>query len=79
MIKLTKTQEATWNGNGFGTTTADWVVVGYENIAVRQLGISWFAVDTSEFAIINGRKVNKKIAKAETKRDLVKILTSKLS
>ena len=79
MLKLTKTQEATWNGNGFGTATADWVVVGYENIAVRQLGISWFAVDTSEFAIINGRKVNKKIAKAETKRDLVKILTAKLS
>jgi len=79
MIKLTKTQEATWNGNGFGTTTADWVVVGYENIAVRKLGINWFAVDTSEYALIGGRKVNKKIAKADTKSDLVKILTAKLS
>lgn len=79
MLKLTKTSNTTWNGNGFGSSAADWAVVGHEHIAVRKLGINWFAVDTSEYALIGGRKVNKKIAKADTKSDLVKILTAKLS
>ena len=61
MIKLTKTNAAEWNGNGFGNNAAEWVVVGFENIAVRKLGINWFAVDTSEYAILNGRKVSKKV------------------
>ncbi len=78
MLKLTKTSNTTWNGNGFGASAADWAVVGHEHIAVRKLGINWFAVDTSEYALIGGRKVNKKIAKADTKSDLVKILTAKL-
>ena len=79
MLKLTKTKETVWNGNGFGASTAEWVVVGYENIAVRKLGINWFAVNTGEYAIIGGRKVNKKIAKAETKKALMEILSAKLS
>lgn len=78
MIKLTKTNAAEWNGNGFGNNTAEWVVVGFENIAVRKLGINWFAVDVSEYAILNGRKVNKKIAKADTKAALLDVLASKL-
>ena len=79
MIKLTKTNSATWNGNGFGSDTAEWVVVGKENIALRKLGSSWFAIDTSEYALINGRKVSKKIAKADSKNVLVKILSEKLN
>lgn len=78
MIKLTKTNAAEWNGNGFGNSTAEWVVVGFENIAIRKLGINWFAVDTSEYAILNGRKVNKKIAKADTKAALLDVLATKL-
>lgn len=78
MLKLTKTKTTEWAGNGFGTNTAEWVVVGFENIAVRKLGINWFAVDTNEYAFVNGRKVNKKIAKADTKAALIEVLNSKL-
>ena len=78
MIKLTKAKAAEWNGNGFGNSNAEWVVVGFENIAVRKLGFNWFAVDTSEYAIINGHKVSKKIAKADTKSALLDVLTTKL-
>ena len=79
MLKLTKTKTTEWAGNGFGTNTAEWVVVGFENIAVRKLGINWFAIDVSEYAIIGGRKVNKKIAKADTKAALIEVLSSKLA
>jgi len=79
MIKLKKTTATSWNGNGFGSNTAEWVVVGNENIALRKLGFSWFAVDNSEYALINGRKVSKKIAKADSKKVLVKILSEKLA
>lgn len=79
MIRLTKTKTTEWAGNGFGTNTAEWVVAGQEHIAVRKLGINWFAVDTSEYAIIDGRKVTKKIAKADTKSGLVAVLAAKLS
>lgn len=79
MIKLTKTSSTTWNGIGFGTSAADWVVVGHEHIAIRKLGMNWFAVDTSEYALIAGRKVTKKIAKADTKSDLLKKLETQIA
>ena len=79
MTKLTKTISTSWNGNGFGTDTAEWVVVGHENIAVRKLGLGWFAIDTNEYAIIRGRKVNKKIANCDTKAGLLEILATKLA
>lgn len=79
MLKLTKTKQTTWNGNHFGTSTAEWVVVGHENIAVRKLGIDWFAIDTSEYAIIKGRKVSKKIARFSTKAGLLEVLATKLA
>jgi hypothetical protein len=78
MIKLKKTKSVEWLGVAMGSNNAEWVVVGFENIAVRKLGINWFAVDTSEYAIFNGRKVNKKIAKADTKAALLDILANKL-
>lgn len=78
MIKLTKTSTTTWNGNGFGTSAAEWVVKGQENIAVRKLGFKWFAIDTSEYAIIKGRKVFKKIAAASEKSTLLEILSTKI-
>ena len=79
MIKLTKTTAAEWNGNGFGNNTAEWVVVGFENIAVRTLGINWFAVYPNEYAIFNGRQVNNKIAKADTKAALLAVHAVKLT
>lgn len=79
MLKLTKTKSTSWNGNHFGTNAAEWAVVGHENIAVRKLGLGWFAIDTNEYAIIGGRKVNKKIAKSDTKAGLLEILATKLA
>jgi len=76
MIKLRKTNSASWNGNGLGSDTADWVVVGNENIALKKLGSSWFAIDTSPYA---PGELSKKIAKADSKKVLVKILSEKLN
>ena len=78
MIKLTKTQETQWNGNGFGNSSADWVVKGRENIAVRKLGGLWVALDTNEFALIKGVKISKKIALAQTKNELLDLLETKM-
>tara|TARA_R100001163_G_scaffold57001_1_gene44797 strand:- start:288 stop:530 length:243 start_codon:yes stop_codon:yes gene_type:complete len=78
MVKLTKTQATQWNGNGFGNSSADWVVKGRENIAVRKLGGLWFALDTNEFALIKGVKISKKIAAAQTKNELLDLLETKM-
>ena len=37
-----------------------------DTIKVMRLNGKWFAFDTSEYAIIRGKKVNKVIAKADT-------------
>ena len=47
MVQLKKTSLPVFHGNGLGTSTAGWVVKGSEHVAVRQLGTSWVAVDTS--------------------------------
>lgn len=47
MIKLKKLSAAQWNGNGFGTSTAEWCVVGAENIIVHKIGLKWVARDTA--------------------------------
>ena len=48
MVQLKKTSLPVFHGNGLGTSTAGWVVKGSEHVAVRQLGTSWVAVDTSK-------------------------------
>jgi len=48
MVYLKKASNPIFHGNGLGTTTAGWVVKGSEHIAVRQLGTTWVAVDTSK-------------------------------
>jgi len=70
MLKLKKAKHASWNGVGFGSSTAEWVVVGHEHIAIRELGISWWAIDTS---------TDKRIARADKRSDLLEILSSKIS
>ena len=78
MLKLTKTKSSEWLGNGFGSDTAEWVVAGHENIAVKKLGFYWFAVDLNEYTMFNNRQVNKKIARSETKNGLLEILETKI-
>ena len=65
MIKLTKVKSSTWNGNGFGNTSAEWVVKGQENIVIANAGIWWTAVDTD---------TNKRLCRGTTKRDCVEAL-----
>ena len=75
-ITLKKINSATWDGNGFGASTADWVVAGFEHIAVRKLAGIWFALDMS----VAGRSMGGKkiIAKGVTKSDLLKTLETRL-
>lgn len=44
MIRLKKLNATEWQGNGFGTSTADWVVANDPSITVRKSGLSWYAV-----------------------------------
>jgi len=71
MIKLKKAKAAEWLGVAMGSTTAEWLVAGHENIAVRQLGIGWFAIDLAEKVVIDGRTIYAKLAKADTRKELV--------
>ena len=48
MVQLKKASNPIFHGNGLGTTTAGWTVKGSEHIAVRQLGTSWVAIDTTQ-------------------------------
>ena len=48
MVQLKKASNPIFHGNGLGATTAGWTVKGSEHIAVRQLGTTWVAVDTSK-------------------------------
>ena len=66
MVQLKKASLPVFHGNGLGTSTAGWVVQGFEHIAVRQLGTSWVAVDTS--------KDNERIATAFDRKTLVQKL-----
>jgi hypothetical protein len=69
MIKLTKTSATSWNGNGFGSSAAEWAVKGQEHIVLRQLGVGWTAINTES---------NQRIAKAYTKKDLCEVLATKI-
>ena len=44
MIKLKKANATEWLGNGFGTSTADWVVAKNPSIAGRKVGCNWYAI-----------------------------------
>ena len=48
MVYLKKASNPIFHGNGLGTTTAGWVVKDSEHIAVRQLGTTWVAIDTTQ-------------------------------
>jgi len=65
MIKLTKTNDSHWNGNGFGRTAAEWVVTGAEHIEVASRGLYWVAYDAKE---------GKRLCRGATKRECVEAL-----
>jgi len=70
MLKLTKAKNTEWLGNGFGSSSAEWVVKGFEHIAVRKLANRWFAIDLNN---------NDKIASSFEKAHLIEILSSKIA
>jgi hypothetical protein len=43
MIKLQKSKGTVWNGNGFGNSSAEWVVAKDPSISVRKVGTDWKA------------------------------------
>lgn len=67
-IKLTKTRPTSWNGNGMGTDSAQWVVKGAEHITVLQTARGWIARDDSTRT---EHGISRLVARAEYKRDLV--------
>lgn len=69
-IKLVKKQGTEWNGNGFGTSSAVWVVKGHEHIEVLKLGSGWTAID---------RDTNSRLISSQSSRiDAVEILSHKI-
>jgi len=83
MLKLTKICPSEWLGNGMGATAAEWKVKGHEHIQLRQIGIGWSAFDIKQKFIahyLNDVPIirSKRIATADTKRDLLEILSTKL-
>ena len=72
MISLTKKTAAQWNGNGFGSSTAEWVVKDHEHIEVFKLGFYWIASDT-------GHGMKRKICRADTKWEVVAKLSAELA
>ena len=49
-MKLTKTKDAQWNGNGFGTSSAQYSVAGMEHIIIYNKGNGypdWAAIDAN--------------------------------
>lgn len=79
MLKLKKTSAPSWNGNGFGTNAADWVVADHEHIAVTKCAGLWFAVDLNQTKKVGHLNVPVRIASADTRADLLNILTIKLA
>jgi len=57
MVKLKKTKSVSWNGYGFGNSSAEWVVDGHEHLKVLQLN-DWVAIDTN-----TGKRVARDTAK----------------
>jgi len=78
MMKLKKTADAKWNGNGMGRGKGEWAVAGHENIVVRNFSNRWVALDMNEFAMLEHRKVFKRIAAADTRKELLVMLAGKL-
>ncbi len=78
MLKLKKTSEASWAGNGMGTNAAAWVVAGQEHIAVTKSSGQWVATDSSQTKKVGHLDVPVRVASADTRADLLNILTSKL-
>lgn len=77
-IKLKKTAPAIWQGNGEGYGSACWGIVGHPNIEISQFAGMWQAMDTSDGADLNGQRLRRRIAAADTRRELVAILEHRL-
>ena len=70
MVKLKKTEVKQYNGSQW---VYEWTVKGHEHIRVRHNG-NWIAMDTTEYAIIEGKKIYKRIAKAKTRNELANLI-----
>lgn len=69
-MRLIKTKPTEWQGNGFGTNNAEWVVKDADYISVRKFLSDWVAIDNN---------TGERIARAWTKKELLDILNQKLT
>ena len=69
-MELRKIKSAEWLGNGFGIENADWTIVGHENVFIRKWAGMWRA---------HNDDTGSEIARADTRKELVAILKTKLS
>ena len=76
MVKFKKTEIRQFNGRQW---VYEWVVKGHDHIRItynlNKFFSKWIAIDTKEYAIIEGKKIYKRLAKAKTRNDLVALLT----
>lgn len=69
-LKLKKLKSAEWLGNGFGAEKTDWTIVGHENVFIRNYAGMWHA---------HNDDTGVRIASADTRKVLIKILQTKIS
>ena len=74
MLKLKKVNSSKWAGNGMGIANADWVVDGFENISITNFAGMWHALDSDKI----GNFPATRIACADTRKELIEILSNKL-
>jgi len=67
-MKLKKATNTSWNGNGFGTASATWVVAERPDISIVEIGCSWYAISQGD-----------RIARGFTRNDCLESLERKLN
>jgi hypothetical protein len=69
---LVKTTSTAWQGNGLGTSSADWAVKGAEHIQVEKVGIFWRAKDTRTGKVL----VRRASTRAEAQQQLAEMFAA---
>jgi hypothetical protein len=71
-VQLVKTTSSAWQGNGFGTSSADWAVKGAEHIQVEKVGLFWRATDTRAGKVL----VRRADTRAEAQQQLAEMFAA---
>ena len=69
ILKLKKLNSAIWRGHGFANQCDEWTIHGHEDIMLTQFSGRWHGIDI---------KSNKMITSANTRRELLSIIKTRL-